>query len=188
MVLLKRDRLFFVGIEFGILFWVVDAAIDLLVYQGYSTFVESLFFPEQMKLWMRLFVIVLFALFGFYAQHAIKKHKKVQAELNDYKEKLEKLVAVRTNQIQIKNEALENEITERKKAEKTLEALATTDPLTSIYNRRKFLEFLEYEIKRIQRYKNNLSLLTRLPQFWGDPGCFKVGGWDIFLCFQYLFF
>ncbi|MFQ5779351.1 MAG: GGDEF domain-containing protein [Nitrospiria bacterium] len=159
MVLLKRDRLFFVGIEFGVLFWVVGAVIDVAFFKGYGSFVESLFFPGPMELWMRSFVIVLFALFGFYAQCSVKKQERIQAELNDYKEKLEKLVAVRTKQIQIKNESLENEITERKKAEKKLEALATTDPLTSIYNRRKFLEFLEYEIKRIQRYKNNLSLV-----------------------------
>ncbi|GAG59908.1 unnamed protein product, partial [marine sediment metagenome] len=40
-----------------------------------------------------------------------------------------------------------------------LGALATIDPLTSLYNRRRFSEFLAHEIDRTKRYKTDLSII-----------------------------
>lgn len=51
------------------------------------------------------------------------------------------------------------DITDRIKMEHHLEKLASTDKLTGIYNRHKFEELLETELKRIDRYKNQLSLI-----------------------------
>ncbi len=51
------------------------------------------------------------------------------------------------------------DITKRKKMEKDLEKLATTDSLTGAKNRRSFLQFFEQELSRSQRYGHNLALL-----------------------------
>jgi len=51
------------------------------------------------------------------------------------------------------------DITHRKKMEKELETLATTDPLTGAKNRRSFLQRFEQELARSQRYGHTLALL-----------------------------
>jgi diguanylate cyclase (GGDEF)-like protein len=54
---------------------------------------------------------------------------------------------------------LQEDITERKSHQATLERLATTDHLTGLLNRRAFLDATEREIRRAQRYGQSLSLL-----------------------------
>ncbi|MCL4458075.1 MAG: sensor domain-containing diguanylate cyclase [Nitrospirae bacterium] len=56
-------------------------------------------------------------------------------------------------------DGLISDITERKMIEEKLVELAERDPLTNIYNRRKFYNFLEDEIERAKRYKRPLSLI-----------------------------
>lgn len=57
------------------------------------------------------------------------------------------------------NYKLKNEIKTRKEIEKKLSNLANKDSLTNIYNRRRIEELCENEIKRTNRYENNLSLI-----------------------------
>lgn len=54
---------------------------------------------------------------------------------------------------------LQEDITEQKNHQATLERLATTDHLTGLLNRRAFLEATEREIRRAHRYGQSLSLL-----------------------------
>ena len=56
-------------------------------------------------------------------------------------------------------DGLISDITERKMIEEKLIELAERDPLTNIYNRRKFYNFFEDEIERAKRYKRPLSLI-----------------------------
>jgi len=58
------------------------------------------------------------------------------------------------------NTELAHEIEVRKSLEVELRVLATTDPLTGLYNRRRFLELGEYEIQREQRNRRGLALLV----------------------------
>jgi len=51
------------------------------------------------------------------------------------------------------------DITQRIEMQHNLENLASTDKLTGIYNRHKFEELFENEIKRALRYKHSLSLI-----------------------------
>jgi len=58
-----------------------------------------------------------------------------------------------------KVEGVLSEITERKRMLEELRHLATTDSLTSLYNRRHFLELCEQELRRINRHPNDIALL-----------------------------
>ncbi len=51
------------------------------------------------------------------------------------------------------------DITERKHLERKLQELASTDPLTGIFNRRHFLAEIETHLEYSRRYKSSLSLL-----------------------------
>lgn len=50
-------------------------------------------------------------------------------------------------------------ITERKRMEKELERLATTDRLTQVYNRTRFEEVIDREIQEARRYNHPLSMI-----------------------------
>ncbi|HEY9076773.1 MAG TPA: diguanylate cyclase [Anaerolineaceae bacterium] len=52
-----------------------------------------------------------------------------------------------------------HDITQRKQAENELVSLSTTDPLTSLSNRRSFFKALEREFYRARRYNQNFSLI-----------------------------
>lgn len=54
---------------------------------------------------------------------------------------------------------LARDISDRKRTERTLQEMATTDALTGIANRRKFDQLLENEIKRATRYQLPLTLV-----------------------------
>lgn len=54
---------------------------------------------------------------------------------------------------------LQEDITERRNDQATLERLATTDPLTGLLNRRAYLDTTEQEVRRAHRYGQSLSML-----------------------------
>jgi diguanylate cyclase (GGDEF)-like protein/PAS domain S-box-containing protein len=56
-------------------------------------------------------------------------------------------------------QSIVRDITERKRVEEALREMATIDPLTSLYNRRRFSEFLAHEIDRNKRYQTDLSVI-----------------------------
>ena len=61
--------------------------------------------------------------------------------------------------LQEKNALLEKEIMERKRIQVELERIATTDPLTGLYNRRYFFNLGETEYAKAQRYKRPISVI-----------------------------
>jgi len=147
------------GATLAALFWVADAVIDVYAFEEEHTFLESLLSPEPVELWMRCLVVIVLVLFAFYAKKLLTVQKNISEELNRHKYQLEQLVDERTNELAKTNIALQEEIRKRKKAEVELERLATTDPLTLLFNRRKFDELLEYEMERDRRYRSGLSIL-----------------------------
>jgi diguanylate cyclase (GGDEF)-like protein len=78
---------------------------------------------------------------------------------NDLRHNLKELVKERTKDLLKTNEKLHDEIIERKKIEQELRRLTVTDHLTQINNRKMFIETLDREIKRFDRYQTNLSII-----------------------------
>jgi diguanylate cyclase (GGDEF)-like protein len=70
------------------------------------------------------------------------------------------LLEEQARHLRILNTDLAHEVEARKTLEVELRILATTDPLTGVYNRRRFLELGEYERLREIRNRRGLSLLA----------------------------
>ena len=97
---------------------------------------------------LRGFVILLLLIFSAFAERLVKVLNKTVRALKQHQYTLEDTV----NQHVMENN-------EHSLAIKKLEKLAETDPLTSVFNRRKFNEVLQYEAERNHRYQFNLALI-----------------------------
>ena len=134
------------GFVIGLIFWTMDAFIDVFILDEEQTFLENLIMPdESTELWMRSLVVIVFTIMGFFSYTTIKKHIKLDNLLFDYQHKLENIVSEKTEELKIKN--------------KELEKLANFDSLTGLNNRRKINEILENELKRFNRNNLVFSLL-----------------------------
>ena len=120
------------------LFWVIDASVDHFVFGEFNSLLESIFVPESHELYMRLTVVLLFAVFAYIAQLLVNEQQKLLVELTRQNDQLEDTVSLRTEE---------------------LEKLATTDSLTNTYNRRKFNQLLNHEMERSRRHHHPLSLV-----------------------------
>jgi diguanylate cyclase (GGDEF)-like protein len=156
---LRPETIPVIGLVFVLIFWLIDSAVDTYIFKQSSMYIESLLAPEGMDLWARCLVTILLLSFSFLLMLVYRKHLHAAQQLTTYKKHLERLVNERTSDLKIRNEQLHNEIIERQKAEAKLEYLATIDPLTSIFNRRKFNEILSYELKRNERHNKGLALI-----------------------------
>lgn len=143
------------GFAIALAAWGFDAYIDTVFFDTDTPYLESLLHPEGHEIWMRSFVSFLLVVLGFIAATLIKLHESAEEELAYNKALLEKF----TKSLEAQNAALQHEIERRKEVEQRLAEMATTDPLTGIYNRRKFDEALHEEIKREARYKRGLALI-----------------------------
>ena len=132
----------------AITFWVVHAYFDALLSTEGVSFQESCFNPSTDNLLMRGFVTLLLLIFSAFAERMVKTINKMAKDIKDNQTRLEDAV----NQHHVETE-------ERIHALKELEKLAETDPLTSVFNRRKFKEMLQYEMERNHRYQISLSLI-----------------------------
>ena len=123
-----------VGLVTAFLFWIFYATLDSYLFTPDKTFLEAVFVDDSTELAMRSLVIVIIIGFAIYADRAIDKHKHMQ-------------------------HTLEAEIERRKRLEKSLRQTANTDPLTSVYNRRRFYKLLRYEMNRVERYGGTFSII-----------------------------
>lgn len=148
-----------IGSVLACLFWFVDSAVDTYIFNTHRLYLEDLLAPNVDELWMRVQIVLLLMTFSLFSMFMLNRHHRVRNKLNKYKREFENIVDQRTVDINLTNTLLREEIQERQKVEEKLIQLATIDPLTSIPNRRKFDEVLEYEMNRETRYKNELSLI-----------------------------
>jgi diguanylate cyclase (GGDEF)-like protein len=144
-----------VGLVAAAIFWIADLFAECHYFHHGNSCLDLLLQPEPSRLWVRLLASVIILL--LIVQHTILlRHKEdTEARLNHSSFLLKEL----TIELRQKNENLRHEITRRKAMEIQLENLATTDQLTGIYNRRKFDEILDSQIRQEVRYPRGLALL-----------------------------
>jgi two-component system sensor histidine kinase/response regulator len=82
------DKLVLIGIGFAALFWILEAALHVFLFQE-GTLVNQILFPYRQEIWMRLLVACLLILFGAYAQVIITERKRAEEELLKAKEDAE---------------------------------------------------------------------------------------------------
>ena len=156
---LNSSHLALLGCVVACLFWFIDSAIDTYIFEQQSLYIENLLRPEATELWSRCQVVFLMMAITLFAMLMLRRQHKITKQLQKYKLELEDTVFERTSDLRLKNAMLENEIMNRLKSEAELLHLASIDPLTSIPNRRKFNEVLNYELQRDSRYQKGLSLI-----------------------------
>jgi len=88
-----------------------------------------------------------------------RQQEQLRSVSRELKEK-SMLLEEQARHLRILNTDLAHEVETRKVLEVELRVLATTDPLTGVYNRRRFLELGEYERTRELRNLRGLSLLA----------------------------
>lgn len=143
-----RNKITILGVLLAIIYWIVDAFVYSLSSEQGITFLQSCFKPRGEELWMRAFVVLLFMVFSAYTERLLAIIHDMTVKLKKYHFRLELTIA-----------ELEAENIEHQRLVEELETLSITDPLTSIYNRRKFNELLAMEIERSKRYQNSLSII-----------------------------
>jgi len=62
-----HSRFILLGIAFGVVFWMLEAAVHVLVFHDVGFF-EQVFSPEPHEVWMRLTIVAMFIGFGIYSQ------------------------------------------------------------------------------------------------------------------------
>ena len=74
---LKRSGLVFIGIMLGVIFWILESAIHVLVFQQVD-FMQQLYGPEPHEVWMRLTIVGMFIAFGIYSQMIVNSRREAE--------------------------------------------------------------------------------------------------------------
>lgn len=114
--------------------WLADTAVDYFIFGSEASFVGALLHPSPMELWVRTMAGLMFVIFGIYAAFLLDRSERIERELRASNQQLE----------QLKSE---------------LERLVVVDPLTGVYNRRKFHETLGAAITAAVRHQHLFALL-----------------------------
>lgn len=155
----KPEVLPTVGSVFACLYWFIDSAIDTFVFKSQRLYIEDLLRPDSIELLARCQVVILMIALTVVAMILLRKQQVISDQLLESKNELEVIVDERTNDLRIKNIILEKEIRDRMRIEKELVELASADPLTGVFNRRKLNNELQTELNRNLRHNNVLSLI-----------------------------
>ena len=101
----SMGKMIWVGIAFGALFWILESAMQVLVFHK-GNLVEAMLTPNPHELWMRSFCVTIVIAFGVYAQFSITERKRAEEALKEHSERLEEMVEQRTKELRDAQEEL----------------------------------------------------------------------------------
>ena len=82
-----RDYLIvLLGIGFGLLFWIVESALHVLVFHR-DNFVDEIFTTNPHEIWLRSLILCILTVFGVFAQISIKRKKQAEGMLKESEER-----------------------------------------------------------------------------------------------------
>lgn len=108
------------AIIFGIFFWVIDAVVGYYVFYGGSFFDVLIGDIPNYAIYTRAVVFACFLTFGLIVTRNLERRRRAEERLQEYRDQLEILVEERTAELEEAVESKENEIIERKEAERKL--------------------------------------------------------------------
>ncbi|KKL48502.1 hypothetical protein LCGC14_2324870, partial [marine sediment metagenome] len=79
-------KIILLGILFGLAVGFINAAVDVIYFTDH-TFIEHLFSPTPVEIWMRSVVLILFILFSVYLSRIINKLKRAEEERKESEER-----------------------------------------------------------------------------------------------------
>jgi PAS domain-containing protein len=74
-----RASLIVVGMALSALFWVLEAAVHVVVFED-SGLTEQIFTPHGHEIWMRLTVVAMFMAFGFYSHRLLAARRRAEEQ------------------------------------------------------------------------------------------------------------
>jgi two-component system, NarL family, sensor histidine kinase UhpB len=75
----RPATLIFVGVCLSALFWVLEAAVHVIVFED-SGLAEQVFAPHGHEVWMRLTVVAMFMAFGFYSHRMVEARGRAEEQ------------------------------------------------------------------------------------------------------------
>jgi diguanylate cyclase (GGDEF)-like protein len=135
-------RLPLLGLLVALLFWVLDAFVDVSFFGSHNSFREALLNPTSGELWQRGVVGILMLSFAWYAR---RLGIRLVDSLSQIKAQGEELDSHRDLQHVLKRQAeeLNRRVMRQATEQEELRKLAYLDSLTGLYNRRRIEEILE---------------------------------------------
>ncbi len=122
------------GVLLAPVVWLADTIIDHYIFGADESFLEALLQPSPVEVWVRTMAGLMFIFFGIYAALLLNRSECIERKLRASNRELE----------QLKSE---------------LERLVVVDPLTGVFNRRKFHESLGAAITAAMRHQHLFALL-----------------------------
>lgn len=122
------------GVLLAPVVWCADTMVDYFIFGAGESFLESLLHPTPVEMWVRLMAGLMFIVFGTYAAFLLDRAERTERELRSSNAQLEELRV-------------------------ELERLVVVDPLTGVFNRRKFHESLGQAIVTAMRHQHWFALL-----------------------------
>jgi diguanylate cyclase (GGDEF)-like protein/PAS domain S-box-containing protein len=170
--LLESKKYGLLGIGFGIFFWVLDSAVDAFIFHE-DTFLGQLLAVDTMEAWMRLVIMSITTIFGFWAQGAIDIQRRTADALRKCVDQYQDL---------FDNNPLPMWVYDFE----TLRFLAVNDSLIRYYgySREQFLSMTIKEIchpEDIQRLSGTIPKITQSLYFSGPWRILKKDGTVIFV-------
>ena len=81
------NKLMFIGIGVGILFWFLEAVIHAFIFY-HGRLIDEILAPDPHETWMRSLVVCLFIVFGIYAQFIVNTRKRAEERLQNSEARL----------------------------------------------------------------------------------------------------
>ena len=83
--MLANNRILLIGIGLAAASWPLEAAVEAFAFH-YGTFTECLYSGSVHEYWMRLLTACLLVTFSLYAQHVIKRHRRIVLAMRESEE------------------------------------------------------------------------------------------------------
>ncbi len=151
-------RLYILGLSIFILGMVAISTLSL----GYLTYSYLL---SNFIIFVSIIEIILFSLLLAYRINLVRKESFESREqlLEQQKSESTRLfhtVAEKTKELNRAKKEIEEELRKKIELEKHLKHLASTDPMTELYNRRAFFDISDLEVSEAKSTKNELTCLV----------------------------